>query len=199
LGQIQTAEKSNEITAIPALLEALDISGCIITIDAMGCQKTVARAVAAQHGDYTLALKENHPKVYAEAQKLFAGINEPSCSFPHAAEVTKDRGRIEKREARLCTDLSWFAGLAAWAGLTAVGCIRSRRTVKGAAATELRYYLTTLADAAVFARPVRTHWGIENKPHWILDVVFREDYARNRKDRSAANLAIIRKITLNLP
>jgi hypothetical protein len=82
LGQIQTAEKSNEITAMPALLEALDISGCIITIDAMGCQKTIAQAVTAQHGDYTLALKENHPEVYAEAQELFAGINEPSCSFP---------------------------------------------------------------------------------------------------------------------
>jgi predicted transposase YbfD/YdcC len=198
LGQIQTAEKSNEITAIPALLEALDISGCIITIDAMGCQKTIAQAVAAQQGDYTLALKENHPEVYAEAQELFAGINEPSCSFPHATEVTKDHGRIEKREAWLCTDLSWFADLAAWAGLMAMGCIRSRRTVKGVVTTELRYYLTTLTDVAVFARSVRTHWGIENKLHWILDVVFREDYARNRKDHSAANLAIIRKITLNL-
>jgi predicted transposase YbfD/YdcC len=198
LGQVQTAEKSNEITAIPALLEALDISGCIITIDAMGCQKAIAQDIVAKQGGYTLALKENHPEVYAEAQELFECTGEPSCSFPRYTEVTKDHGRIEKREAWLCTDLSWFAGLAAWAGLMAMGCIRPARTVKGIITTEIRYYLTSLTEVAAFARSVRTHWGIENRLHWVLDVVFREDYARNRKDHSAANLAILRKITLNL-
>jgi predicted transposase YbfD/YdcC len=198
LGQVQTEEKSNEITAIPALLEALDVSGCIVTIDTMGCQKAVAQAVVDKQGGYVLALKENHPEVYAEAQELFEGIDEPSCSFPQYTEVTKDHGRIEKREAWLCTDLSWFAGLTAWAGLMAMGCIRSTRTVKEKVTVELRYYLTTLTDADVFARSVRTHWGIENRLHWVLDVVFREDYARNRKDHSAANLAVVRKITLNL-
>jgi predicted transposase YbfD/YdcC len=198
LGQIQTAEKSNEITAIPVLLEALDISGCIVTIDAMGCQKTIAPNIVAKHGGYTLALKENHPEVYAEVRELFEGIDEPSCAFSQYTEVTKGHGRIEKREAWLCTDLSWFADLAAWAGLMAMGCIRSTRTVKGATTTELRYYLTTLTEAVAFAHSVRTHWGIENRLHWVLDVVFREDYAHNRKDHSAANLALLRKITLNL-
>jgi predicted transposase YbfD/YdcC len=198
LGQVQTEEKSNEITAIPALLEALDIAGCIVTIDAMGCQKAIARDIVAKKGDYTLALKENHPEVYADAQELFASIDEPSCSFPHYKEITKDHGRIEKREAWLCVDLSWFAGLAAWAGLMALGCIRSTRTIKGVTTTELRYYLTTLTDVVAFAHSARRHWGIENKLHWMLDVAFREDYARNRKDHSAANLTILRKIVLNL-
>jgi predicted transposase YbfD/YdcC len=115
LGQVQTEEKSNEITAIPTLLEALDVSGCIVTIDAMGCQKAIAQDIVAKQGGYTLALKENHREVYAEAQELFEGIDEPSCSFPTYTDVTKDQGRIEKREVWLCTDLSWFAGLAAWA------------------------------------------------------------------------------------
>jgi predicted transposase YbfD/YdcC len=198
LGQVQTEEKSNEITAIPALLEALDISGCIITIDAMGCQKAIAAAIVAKHGGYTLALKENHPEVYAETRELFEGIDEPGCNFPSYTEVTKDHGRIEKREAWLCTDLSGIAGLAAWAGLMAMGCIRSTRTVRGVVTTDIRYYLATLTEVGEFARSVRSHWGIENKLHWMLDVAFREDYARNRKDHSAANLAILRKITLNL-
>ncbi|MDR1627058.1 MAG: ISAs1 family transposase, partial [Spirochaetia bacterium] len=192
------AEKSNEITAIPVLLEALDISGCIVTTDAMGCQKAIAADIVAKDGGYTLALKENHPEVYEEARELFEGIDEPGCSFPRHTEATKGHGRIEKREAWLCTDLSWFAGLAAWAGLMAMGCVRSTRTVKGVIATELRYYLTTLTDVVGFARSARSHWGIENKLHWVLDVAFREDYARNRKDHSAANLAILRKTTLNL-
>jgi predicted transposase YbfD/YdcC len=198
LGQVQTEEKSNEITAIPALLEALDIAGCIVTIDAMGCQKAIAQAIVAKRGGYTLALKENHPEIYEEARKLFEDIDEPGCSFPRHTEVTKDHRRIEKREAWLCTDVSWFAGLAAWMGLMAMGCIRSTRTEKGVVTTELRYYLTTLTDAGEFARSVHSHRGIENKVHWVLDVAFREDYARNRKDHSAANLAIVRKITLNL-
>jgi predicted transposase YbfD/YdcC len=144
-------------------------------------------------------LKKNHPEVYEEARELFEGIDEPGGSFPSYTEVTKDHGRIEKREAWLCTDLSWFAGLAAWAGLMATGCIRSIRTVKGLMTEEIRYYLTTLTGAGEFARPARSYWGIENKPHWVLDAAFREDYARNRKDHSAANLAILRKITLSLP
>jgi predicted transposase YbfD/YdcC len=154
--------------------------------------------VAKQGGYNTLALKEHHPEVYEEARELFEGIDEPGCSFPQYTEVTKDHGRIEKREAWLCTDVSWFAGLTAWAGLMAMGCIRSTRTVQGVVTREIRYYLTTLTDVGEFARSVRSHWGIENKLHWVLDVAFREDYARNRKDHSAANLAILRKITLNL-
>jgi predicted transposase YbfD/YdcC len=125
LGQVQTEEKSNEITAIPTLLGALDISGCIVTIGAMSCQKAIVRDIAVKQGGYTLALKENHREVYTEAQALFECIDEPSSSFPQYTDITKDHGRIEKQEAWLCTDLSWFAGLAAWAAFMAIGCIRS--------------------------------------------------------------------------
>jgi predicted transposase YbfD/YdcC len=133
--------------------------------------------------------------VHAEVAGLFAegSLGEPGCS-----ETTKDHGRIEKREAWLWKDVSWFAGLQDWAGLKAFGCVRSSRTAKEKTTVEYRYFLTSLTDTAQFARSVRSHWGIENKLHWVLDVAFREDYARNRKDHSAANLAVLRKITLNL-
>jgi len=195
LGQVKTAEKSNEITAIPQLLAALDIAGCIVTIDAMGCQKQIASDIKQGKGGYVLSLKENHPETYAEVTALF-----PEESLPEAeyTEVAKDHGRIEKREAWLYRDTAWFEGREGWAGLKAFGCIRSSRTVKEKTTVEYRYFLTSLADAAQFARSVRAHWGIENKLHWTLDVAFREDYARNRKDHSAANLAVLRKITLNL-
>ncbi|MDR2923046.1 MAG: ISAs1 family transposase [Treponema sp.] len=195
LGQVKTKEKSNEITAIPQLLSVLDMSGCIITIDAMGCQKQIAADIIRGKGDYVLSLKENHPEAHAEVKELF---DEKSLGEPEYTEITKDHGRIEKREAWLNKDVSWFEGKEGWPGLKGFGCIRSSRPVKEATAVECRYFLTSLADTAQFARSVRSHWGIENKLHWTLDAVFREDYARNRKDRSAANLAVLRKITLNL-
>jgi predicted transposase YbfD/YdcC len=195
LGQVKTAEKSNEITAIPELLAALDLSGCIITIDAMGCQKQIAADIMQGKGDYVLALKENHPETYAEGSALF---DEKDLGEAEYTETTKDHGRIEKREAWLYRDLAWFEGREDWPGLKAFGCIRSSRTIKEVTTIEYRYFLTSLTDAAQFAHSVRAHWGIENKLHWTLDVVFREDYARNRKDHSAANLAVLRKITLNL-
>jgi predicted transposase YbfD/YdcC len=195
LGQVKTAEKSNEITAIPELLAALDVAGCIITIDAMGCQKHIAKDIIQGKGEYVLSLKENHPETYAEVAALF-GENE--LGEAGYTEITKDHGRIEKREAWLWKDISWFAGLKDWAGLAAFGCIRSSRTIKDVTTTEYRYFLTSLTDTSQFAHSVRAHWGIENNLHWTLDVAFREDYARNRKDHSAANLAILRKITLNL-
>ena len=195
LGQVKTAEKSNEITAIPELLAALDITGCVITIDAMGCRKQTAGDITRKKGGYVLALKENHPETYAEAAALFP---ENELGAAEYTDITKDHGRIEKREAWLYNDLSWFADLKDWAGLKAFGCIRSTRTVKEKTTVVYRYFLTSLTDTAQFAKSVRAHWGIENKLHWALDVAFREDYARNRKDHSAANLAILRKITLNL-
>jgi predicted transposase YbfD/YdcC len=195
LGQVKTSEKSNEITAIPQLLSAVDVSGCVITIDAMGCQKQIASNIIGGKGDYVLALKENHPEVYTEVKELFP---EKGLGQAEYAETNKDHGRFEKREAWLYKDLSWFEGREQWAGLKAFGCIRSTRTVKEATSIVYRYFLTSLTDTAQFAHSVRSHWGIENKVHWTLDVAFREDYARNRKDHSAANLAVLRKITLNL-
>ena len=195
LGQEKTSEKSNEITAIPRLLAALDVSGCVVTIDAMGCQKKIAGDIIRGKGDYVLALKENHPEVYAEVTALFP---EEELGEAEYAEITKDHGRIEKREAWLCKDVTWFEGKEDWPGLKAFGCIRSSRTIKDVTTIEYRYFLTSLTDTTQFAHSVRAHWGIENKLHWTLDVAFREDYARNRKDHSASNLAVLRKITLNL-
>ena len=195
LGQVKTSEKSNEITTIPQLLTVLDLSGCIITIDAMGCQKQIADDITRGKGDYVLALKENHPETYGEVSALF---DDKDLGEPEYTEITKDHGRIEKREAWLYNDLDWFEGKKDWVGLAAFGCIRSSRTVKETTTTEYRYFLTSLTDTTQFAHSVRAHWGIENRLHWTLDVVFREDYARNRKDHSAANLSVLRKITLNL-
>jgi predicted transposase YbfD/YdcC len=151
--------------------------------------------IIGKKGDYVLSLKENRPETHREAEELF---EESGRGEPEYSEVTKDHGRIEKREARLSTDISWFAGKEQWEGLHGFGCIRSAWTVKGKTSTEHRYFLTSLSGTAGFARPVRTHWGIENKLHWTLDAAFREDCARNRKNHSAANLAVLRKITLNL-
>jgi predicted transposase YbfD/YdcC len=195
LGQVKTAEKSNGITAVPELPAALDAAGCAVTIDVMGSQKQIARDIIQGKGDYALSLKENRPETYTEAAALFPENERDEAEY---VEVTKDRGRIEKREAWLWNDVSWFAGLKAWAGLKAFGCIRSNWTIKEATMAEYRYFLTSLTDTTQFAHSVMAHWGIENKMHWTLDVAFREDYARNRKDHSAANLAILRKIILNL-
>ena len=198
LGQVQTEEKSNEITAIPELLRALDVSGCIITIDAMGCQKEIAAQIVEGKGEYVLALKGNHPQVYAEAVSLFEHHTLPPDAFSVTTDLSKDHGRIEKREAYLCTDLSWFADREKWSDLGGIGCIKSQRTVGQNTSTETRYYLTSLTDVDTFARSVRTHWGIENKLHWTLDVAYREDFAHVRKDHAPANMAVIRKIALNL-
>ena len=195
LGQVQTEEKSNEITAIPELLVALDLAGCIVTIDAMGCQKEIARTIVEKKSDYVLAVKGNHPTLSTEVKDYFETMPETTA---HYTELTKDHGRIERRDAYLCTDISWFADKPKWEGLTAFGCIRSSRTIGNETAHETRYYMTTLTNVDQFAHAVRSHWGIENGLHWTLDVSFKEDYARNRKDHAPANMAILRKITLNL-
>jgi predicted transposase YbfD/YdcC len=190
-GQVKTAGKSNEITAIPELLTALDVAGCVVTIGAMGCQKQMAGDVIQGKGDYVLAPKENHPETRGEVTALFPENERGETEY---SEVTKDHGRIEKREAWLWNDVSWFAGLKDWAGLKAFGCVRSSRTIKEITTTECRCFLASPTDATQCAHSVRAHWGTGNKLHWALDVAFREDYARNCKD----HLAALRKITLNL-
>ncbi|MDR0472659.1 MAG: ISAs1 family transposase, partial [Treponema sp.] len=195
LGQAKTAGKSNETTAVPELLTALGVKGCVVTIGAVGCQKQTAKGIIQGKGDYVLPLKENRPETYAEAAALFWGNEAGEAKYSEAA---KDHGRIEKREAWLYKDISWFENREGRAGLKAFGCIRSSRTIKEVTTAECRCFLASLADTAQFARSVRAHWGVENKLHWALDAAFREDYARNRKDRSAADLAVLRKTTLNL-
>lgn len=201
LGQVATAEKSNEITAVPNLLEMLDIAGCIVTADAMSCQKEIAKTIVKKEAEYVLALKENHPLLYQETKEYFqAAMNEPQ-NYP-AIEKTqtldKGHGRIEKRDYYFSREINWYADREKWSGLTGIGMVHSRVEKNGQIAEDFRYYITSLADIQTFSRAVRKHWGIENSLHWCLDMTFREDYSRIRKDHSAENMAVVRHIALNV-
>ena len=207
LGQIAVEEKSNEITAIPALLNLLLLKGCIVTIDAMGCQTAIAQTIIAREADYVLALKENHDTLYHEVVHLFAdaaATGGADYEMDHAETVGGGHGRVELRQYQTISDPMTLAHLdpdAAWAGLRAIGMVTAERREKGGtgkATRETRYYLTSLADAATFGRAVRAHWGIENGLHWVLDIAFREDESRARAGASAANLVVLRHIALNL-
>lgn len=213
LGQWKVADKSNEITAVPELLRVLELSGCIVTTDAMGCQKNIAKEIIEADADYVLALKGNHETVHAEVKSfLEATVVEALTPGPKGAKlspaaaalvsletVEKDHGRLETRRYYQSDRLDWFADRAKWEGLKSLGMIETVRQVEGKVTTERRYYLSSLPlDIATFARAVRSHWGIENKVHWIMDVCFREDQSRARTGYAAENLATLRRLALNL-
>jgi predicted transposase YbfD/YdcC len=213
LGQLKVADKSNEITALPELLRVLELSGCIVTVDAMGTQKKIAKEIIEADADYVLALKGNHETVYAEV-KLFldetvAEISKPrsvGAKLSQAAgtlavleTVEKDHGRIETRRYYQSAEVDWFADRAKWEGLRSVGMVEALREIDGKRTVERRYYLSSLPlGVAPFARAVRGHWGVENKLHWVLDVCFREDQSRARTGYAAENLATLRRLALNL-
>lgn len=197
LAQRAVGEKANEISAIPELLALLDITGAVVTVDAMGCQKTIARTITEAGADYVLALKDNHPTLRADVQRwLDTEIDRGHLAVEETVE--KDHGRIEVRRYALSTAIDWLEDLPQWAGLQAVGRVESTRIIGEKTTTEYRYYLCSLTDTRRFAEAVRTHWQIENGQHWILDVQFGEDACRTRKDHSAENLALIRRTALNL-
>lgn len=200
LGQLRVDEKSNEITAIPPLLRALDLAGCIVTLDAMGCQKNIAREIIEADAEYVLALKGNHATVHAEVRTyLDDAILHAPGELAYAETVEKNHGRIETRRYWQSERLAWFADRAQWEGLRSVGVVEALREIKGQVQTERRYYLSSLAlDAPRFARAVRAHWGIENQLHWVLDVQFGEDQSRARSGHAAENLATLRRLALNL-
>ena len=204
LAQRKVDEKSNEITAIPLLLKVLDLTGCLVTIDAMGTQTAIAQQIIDQQADYVLALKGNQGRIHAGTQELFAhGEATGFRGMAHQTTETlnKGHGRIERRRYTLVTEPRWIAYLneaERWAGLAGIGRVEAERRVGARVSKEVRYYITSLTDVREFARGVRTHWGIENGLHWVLDVAFREDQSRARVDHSGENLAVLRHIALNL-
>lgn len=205
LGQVKTEAKSNEITAIPKLLEVLALKGCIVTIDAMGCQTEIAAQIVQQDGDYVLGLKQNQGRLYEDVAGLFdygQEVEFRDMAWDYHRTVNKGHGRIETRECWTLTDLDTFKhmrNLAAWKGLRTVVMIRAQRRVNGQTSAETRYYISSLPnDAKCLLGAVRSHWGIENALHWVLDVAFREDDSRVRQDNAAENLATLRHVAVNL-
>lgn len=200
LGQVRVGEKSNEITAVPPLLRALDLAGCIVTLDAMGCQKKIAREIIEADAEYVLALKGNQETVHEEVRTFLddAIVHSPD-TLDYTETVEKDHGRLETRRYWQSDRLEWFADLPKWEGLRSVGVVESIRELKGITQTERRYFLSSLPlDAPRFARAVRSHWGVENSLHWVLDVQFGEDQCRARTGNAAENLATLRRLALNL-
>ncbi len=200
IGQLDVEEKSNEITAIPLLLDALDLRGCTVTIDAMGCQKEIARHIRERGGDYVLAVKENQGTLYDDVVATLTQMR----SGPSAAEAmweTRDEGhgRSEVRRYWVTTEVESLRTKDAWCGVRSVGMVESTRTTDAGTGTETRYYISSLAATAQrFGQAVRSHWGIENRLHWVLDVAFNEDKSRVRRDHGAKNLVVLRHIAANL-
>ena len=202
LGQVKTAEKSNEITAIPELLDALLLKGCIVTIDAMGCQKAIAAKIVQQESDYALMVKNNQPGLAAAIEGFFNTAERVGYQgIPHtrAEWIEKDHGRIETRRCVVTDDLSCLEERHDWPGVKTLVMVEAIRAVNGVASTERRYYISSrLAGAEHMGTVVRGHWGVENGLHWSLDVAFGEDQARMREGNSAENFSILRRIALNL-
>lgn len=209
LGQLKVAEKSNEITAVPLLLRALELRGCIVTTDAMGCQKKIAKQIVASGADYVLALKGNHETVHEEVKTYLDDAILQQSGLPasqrekselvHTETLEKDHGRLETRRYWQSENIDWFADLTKWEGLRSVGVVEAVREMKGKISTERRYYLSSLScDITRFAKAVRGHWGVENKVHWHMDVSFGEDQSRARTGHAAENLATLRRLALNL-
>jgi len=202
LGQVAVDDKSNEITAIPKLLRLLDLEGCIVTIDAMGCQKKIAEEIRVQKADYVLELKKNHENLFNQISNFFSSHSTNNFSeLEHDYSETKDakHGRIEIRRYWITSDLMWLGVCAEWKDLQSIGMVQRTRIIGEKTENETHFYLTSLEpDAKQFARAARGHWSIENSMHWTLDVTFREDQSRARKDHAAQNAATLRKIALNI-
>ena len=197
LAQQAVAEKANEITAIPELLALLDLRGAVVSIDAMGCQKTIAHQIVEAGADYVLTLKDNHPTLCQDVQ-LWLDTEIAQGRLPVQETVEKDHGRVEIRRYALSVDIDWLEAKPDWSGLQALGRVESTRLIGGQTSTECRYFLCSFPDPERFAATVRGHWGIENQQHWVLDVQFGEDACRTRQDHSAQNLALIRRMALNV-
>jgi len=204
LGQMKVDDKSNEITAIPQLLQALEVSGCIVTIDAIGCQTEIAEAIIAQQADYVLSLKENQGRLFEDVQLLFDDLEKSqyqAYAFDYHKTVNKNHGRLEIRECWTISDveiLHHLRGFENWKNLSTVSRIRAQRQIGEEKSCEDRYHIASIIGAKRVLGAVRSHWGIENELHWTLDIAFDEDRCRVRKDNGPENFAILRHIALNL-
>ena len=205
LGQIKTNEKSNEITAIPELLNLLEISGCIITIDAMGCQKEIAKTIIENKADYVLAVKDNQPTLYKEIVESIDDAIELESSntktdlIDYYETEELSHGRKETRRYYIMDQLDDVPSSIEWEGLNSIGMVETIRTVDNKTSTNRRYFIGSIEkNAQSFGVAVRSHWGIENSLHWILDVSFREDDCRVRKNNAPENFSVVRRAALNL-
>ena len=203
LGQIKVDKKSNEITAIPELIKVLDVAGCIVTIDAIGCQKEIVNLISQKDGDYIIALKKNQKSLYESTEILFKeAISKRNEGFKASHYSTREmgHGREEIRNYLMLTDISSRIDPEnKWQKLNSIGMVESVRTENGKTTVETRYYISSLKlDARKFGDSVRSHWGIENSLHWILDVALNEDDCKIRKDNSPQNFAVLRHIAVNL-
>ena len=200
LGQLCVEEKTNEITTVPLLLELLDISGCIVTADAMSCQKNITKKIIDGKGDYVLSLKENQPALYEYAQTYFTDALENRECYPEMTScetLDKGHGRIERRTYYLSPNLSGFEAAQDWSGLSGIGLVCTEITKGETKTCEMRYSITSLTDVGTFAHAWRSHWGIENGLHYSLDVSFNEDHSRIRKDNAPENMAVVRHFALS--
>lgn len=202
LGQVKTDEKSNEITAIPELLEAINVKDSLVTLDAMGCQKTIAKAIVSHEGDYLLAVKDNQPKLREAIEKAL-GHRQPKTYINPAIQfhstTEKNRDRFEVRRCWVTDSLTHLPMKDDWVALQQIAMVECERTLKGNTSIERRFYISSSSlSASGILDATRSHWGIENGLHWVLDMAFREDESRVRKGHGAENLSRLRQIALNL-
>lgn len=201
LGQVKTDEKSNEITAIPELLDLLYVKGNIISVDAMGTQKKIAEKIYKEkEADYVLALKKNHETLHDEVERYFQYALEvqfKDMEYQSVRTVEKGHGRMEVREYYLTSDISWLQSRKEWLGLKSIGMVVSYCTKGDVKTTDTRYFIASISSITEFSNTVRQHWGIESC-HWTLDVTFKEDASRIRKENEPENAALLRKMALNI-
>ncbi|MGB2864703.1 MAG: ISAs1 family transposase [Sedimentisphaerales bacterium] len=199
-GQVATDEKSNEITAIPKLLEMLVLDGSVVTIDAMGCQKKIAEKIKESNGDYIFSLKGNQGTLHEEVKLFMDDAITNSGDYDYNHTTDGGHGRVEIRKVWYSQDIQWIQDRKDWLGLSSLIAVESQRIIGDKVSTERRYFISSLSgiDAETIGRMIRSHWGIENKLHWSLDVSFGEDDSRIRKGFGAENVSRLRRIALNL-